>query len=90
MTPAEKLAKSKPKKFVKLRKTVHDCILYELRRELNLTIRDVSKATGLTAAGIHAIEHGSDPMLSTAFKLANFYGRKIEEIWEPRAELRTK
>jgi DNA-binding XRE family transcriptional regulator len=84
MTPAERLAKKRTKsKLPKGRQPVHDCKLAELRLELGLSLKAVGEAIGMTQAGLWNIEHGTDPMLTTARKLAKFYGKTIDDIWKP-------
>jgi DNA-binding XRE family transcriptional regulator len=82
MTPAERLAANKAKtKLPKDRNVVHDCRLAEMRLELGLSLKAVGEAIGMTQAGLWNIEHGTDPMLTTARKIAKFYGKTIDEIW---------
>lgn len=82
MTPAERLSVKKPVRKLKAPTAgVFICRIRALREPLRLTVRDVATAVGMSSAGLHAIENGSDPMLSTALKLAEFFGRDICEIW---------
>lgn len=82
MTPAEKLSSKKPPRILKGSNTgVFLCRIRALREPLRLTIKDVATATGISSSGIHEIENGRDPQLSTALKLAEFFGRDISEIW---------
>jgi DNA-binding XRE family transcriptional regulator len=87
MTPAEKLAsKRKPRKARgnanPVRKRIWNCKLRTVRQSLNLGIHKVAKAIGISGAGLSEIERGTDPILSTAKKLADFYGKTIDELWE--------
>ena len=86
MTPAEKLA-------AKLRKNPHVaplaadraaiCHLVEARNQLGLTQADVAKAVGISVGYICYMENGLRlPTLLLAVKLARFYGKKVEELWE--------
>ena len=84
-SPAERLAKT-----IKLRKyrrgacsvkLVWNCDLRARREKLFLTMRDVAKAVGLSVTGYYAIEHGSDPQLTSAVKLAEFFAVPVETLW---------
>jgi transcriptional regulator with XRE-family HTH domain len=57
------------------------CRVRELRKQAGLSLRDLEKATGLTNAAISLVERGTNPTLSTALKLAEVFGLKIEDIW---------
>lgn len=88
MTPAEKLAAAKPRK--RPRRNVSEkwenvplkCTLRIIREKLNLSLRDVADAVGLSVSGMHAIEHGRDVQMTTALRLAEFYGVDVNEIWK--------
>lgn len=47
--------------------------MFQRRRNLDLTLRDVSKCTGVSIATIHRLENGKEVMYSTVTKLNNFY-----------------
>lgn len=90
MTPAEELAKRKRRQRPPRNKSNQttrvvswDCRLPAMRDELNLSLRDVAGAVGMSVAALHQIEHGTDPMLTTARKLAEFFGATVEQIWRP-------
>jgi putative transcriptional regulator len=56
--------------------------LRELRENRNLTQEELAKALGVTRQTIIAIEKGKyDPSLKLAFKIARFFGLKIEDIF---------
>ena len=58
--------------------------LRELRQERGITQEELAEALGVTRQTIIAIEKGKyDPSLRLAFKIARFFGKKIEEIFEP-------
>jgi len=58
--------------------------LRELRQELGITQEELAEALGVTRQTIIAIEKGKyDPSLRLAFKIARFFGKRIEEIFEP-------
>ncbi len=88
MTPAEKAAAAKPPrkngplpKERSKRRYPWDCLVRAMRISLRLAMRDVAKGCGLSIAGLSEIERGTDPQLTTARKLATFFGKTIEEIW---------
>lgn len=83
-SPAEKLAEKKAaaKKPSMGRKVVFDkVLLQDLRTVLGLSLRDVERATGVSNCSILDAERGSELSLSSALKLAQFYGKSVEEIW---------
>lgn len=56
--------------------------LRELREAKDLTQEELAKALGVTRQTIIAIEKGRyDPSLKLAFKIARFFGVKIEDIF---------
>ncbi|NJE54008.1 helix-turn-helix transcriptional regulator [Thermococcus sp. 21S9] len=56
--------------------------LRELREAMGLTQEELAKALGVTRQTIIAIEKGRyDPSLRLAFKIARFFGVKIEDIF---------
>lgn len=56
--------------------------LRELREKRGLTQEELSKALEVTRQTIIAIEKGRyDPSLRLAFKIARFFGVKIEDIF---------
>lgn len=86
-TPAEKLASKKhrerkPRNSPKIvRNSPVVCHCRELRNSMNLSMRDVAEEIGITIAGYHAIEHGGNVTMEYAFKIAAFYGKRIDELW---------
>lgn len=85
-TPAEFLANVKgwKKNTFKTAKGVPahlTCRLLELRIKLGLSQQDVAKSTGVSGATICRAEHGMEVGLDTAFRLAKFFGKPIEQIW---------
>lgn len=78
------MTKQHPNGSEKGRKCVWHCTIRERRRALNLTIRDIANDVGLTTSAISVIERGSDPQLSTASKLAAFFGVSIQDLWPQR------
>jgi DNA-binding XRE family transcriptional regulator len=84
VTPAQRLAKNKkPRRTYNSRHGKFDCRIADLRRKLRLTLHDVAGAIGVSDATVYGVENGSDPQLSTAFALSNFFGKTIEELWRP-------
>lgn len=54
----------------------------EFRSEENLTQGDLADELGVSRQTINAIERGKyDPSLELAFKLADYFGVQIEEIF---------
>ncbi len=92
MTPAEKLSKKKPTPSAKWgsRRAARRAVAYphnilrKLRESLGLTQRDVSVGSGTNNATIADSESGFEMTLTTALKLAKFYGKSIEELWTPK------
>ena len=94
-SPAEQLARVKYEKATRkprhrrtgkpVRKRVWVCAIREIRESLGLSLRDVAAATGYTVSGLWEIEHGTDPKLTTAMRLAEFYGCDVAELWPERA-----
>lgn len=68
------------------RPAVWVCQLRLTRERLRLSLRDVADAVKISVTALHQIEHGTDPQLTTAWKLAAFFGVEIETLWiEPVA-----
>lgn len=89
LTPAEKLAAKKPwrrppRNGTPPRRVVWDCKVRTLREALRISLRDVAKGCGLSVTALWQIEMGSDPMLTTAAKLAEFFGRPVADLWPAR------
>jgi len=85
---AEKVRRERPARNKKpLRKAVWDCHIRDVRERLDLTLDDVAESVGITKAGLSVIERGSDPLLTTARKLAAFYGMTTDALWVAKSEL---
>ena len=85
MTPAAKLAerlrKSPP--ILAQEDGLLTCHMAEVRKQLGLTQADVAQAVGISLTYICYLELGRRwPALPLAARLARFYGKKIEELWE--------
>ena len=92
MTPAQKLAASKPWRGraqtkpngkPHVRKRVWQCGLRAIREAHRLSLADVATAVGMTVSGLHEIELGANPRLDTVAKLTTFFGVDVWSIWKP-------
>ncbi len=55
-----------------------------LRTRRGVTLKQISDGTGLSISTLHAIEKQErEPTLTSAFRLAHFYGLPVAEIWRP-------
>ena len=52
-----------------------------IRKSARVSVRDVAKHSGISAATISRIERGYLPDIITALRMAAFYGLKIDEMW---------
>ncbi len=60
-----------------------------LRAERSWSQADLAGALGVSRQTVNAIETEKyDPSLPLAFRIAHVFGRSIEEIFEPNADLR--
>ena len=85
-SPAEKLADAKSKlRPAANKKPVKNktwtCALRRIREALGLSFDDVANAVKLSKSGYWQIEQGSDPMLTTAYRLAEFFDLSVHDIW---------
>ena len=83
MTPAEQLSKSKPRKERKpaVWRRVWQCSVREERERLHLSIREVAATVGISTTVYACVEHGGEVKLTAAWKLAEFFGKPIDELW---------
>lgn len=93
LSPAEKLSRDKPYRRSpsgkgEPREAVWICCCRERREALRLSLRDVAAAVGLSVTGYWQIERGSDPQLTTARRLAAFFGATVEQLWPKEASHR--
>lgn len=87
LSPAEMLAAQKklnPQpygKLVRRYKCVWVCKIKDMRNALGLSLRDIEQATGINNVTLSFIERGAEPTLSNAYRLAEFFGKPLNEIW---------
>ena len=56
--------------------------LKDIRQKRNLTVNEVAKAIEITQPALSMIENGHrNPSIQVAFKLANFFGVSIEDLF---------
>lgn len=61
--------------------------VYELRRVKNVTQEDFADKIGVSRQTVVAIEKGNyTPSLLLGFKIADFFGKKVEEVFELKYE----
>jgi len=96
MTPAERFAKHKPMLRGKRngpptspRRVFWVCTIRELRESLRISLRDVARACKMGVPTLWMIEMGGDVRMTTARKLADFFGRTVEELWPKRKGRKT-
>jgi len=91
-SPAEQLAATTKRKR-RAGSAAHGpliCNARSLRQTLDLTLADVAKATGICQACVSVVERGNDVTMSTALKLALFYGVPLSEIWPTPEQSQSK
>lgn len=86
LAPAEMLAKKLKTKAKDpgtklLRKRTWNCTINKRRELLGLTLQQIGRATGVSPAILSNISNGTDLRLTTAVKIAKFFGCFIEELW---------
>ena len=58
--------------------------LRSLRKEQGLTLQQVANAIGVAFSTVYELEtSGREVTLATAFRLSEFYGLPLDEIWQP-------
>jgi DNA-binding XRE family transcriptional regulator len=65
--------------------TAFDCELRTMRAKYGLTLREVARYSGVAVATVQRMECGHHCDLATAMKLARFFERPVEKIWQPRS-----
>lgn len=91
MTPAQKLAakvkaERKPRNRRPPRQRAWRCLIRQYREELELSLDHVAKAVGLSKTALWHLENGTDPMLTTARRVADFFGVDVWGLWRPKTE----
>lgn len=88
-SPAEQLAETKqrnrPKRNgpAKSEAVLWVTELSKFRESLNLSMRDVAQAVGLSSSAYFRIENGyADVSLSNAMALSEFFGVPIDHLWK--------
>ena len=76
---ARKIRRRQPRRAARCHPLI--CLVRGLRREARLTMRDVAQGSGVCAP-LSDIERGANTTLTTAFKLAAFFGKPVEELWK--------
>ncbi|MDE1971356.1 MAG: helix-turn-helix transcriptional regulator [Patescibacteria group bacterium] len=61
-----------------------------MRKQGNFSISNIAKASGIPVPTLYCIERGMNCDLTTAFKVARFFGRPIEELWRIRKVRKNK
>jgi DNA-binding XRE family transcriptional regulator len=88
MTPAEAIAKRKRESKMKAaaKRTIAPQVwrnnLRERRTTLGLSVSDIIEKVGISRYAYVRIENGiSDPGLSLAVKIAQFFGQPVDSMW---------
>lgn len=55
----------------------------ERRKELGMTLKQLSHESGVPISTIEAVEKGIEPKVVTALKLSKALGRRVEDLWNP-------
>jgi DNA-binding XRE family transcriptional regulator len=77
--------KRKPKREpYLLKKGILNSRIRHFRQTNGLTLRDVSKASGVDVATVNRMEFGCETMLSTALKIAKFFEVTVEDLFSLR------
>jgi len=89
VTPAEILAATRPIKRSPrnlkpyARKVSWVCHCRTIREGLKLSFDEVVRALKISRTAYWQIEKGGDLMLTTATRIATFYGKEVSELWTP-------
>ncbi len=85
LSPAEQLAKSRSDRKQLKKKTseslIWKCEISTIRKGLGLTLLEVCKSVKLSHRALRQIEAGFDLRLSTAYRIAEFYGKSVSDLW---------
>ena len=66
------------------------CRLKQERMNRALSLDDVAKLTGVSKQSLWQIQNGTDPMLSTAIRIANGLNLEIDYLWPERLKVTKK
>lgn len=83
-TPAEKLAKKLAQKLrpsACSREKAWETTIKTVRQSLGLTMAQVADALDMSYSGYWQIEFGCDTSLSSAARVAEFFGKGIPDLW---------
>ncbi len=62
-----------------------------MRKQRNLTVEEVAKAIGITQPALSMIENGHrNPSMNVAFKLADFFNVKVEDLFSQPKDITKK
>lgn len=92
LSPAEELAASKFARRGRrvVRPVAWVCKVREARKAIGLTLIEVGREIGVVPGTLSQVERGVDPTLTTARKIAAFFGKTVEELWPELAEPKEK
>lgn len=62
-------------------------VLADLRDKAGLSLSDVENGSGVGSQTVASAENGGDVSISRAMRLAAFYGRKVDEVWDGTEEV---
>lgn len=88
LSPAELLAMRKRNELAEKEKEKKEKVRYfftslkQLRTDLGLTGLEVAKEMGMSDGGYSRIELGYGVSLGLAMKIAEFFGKSVDEIWQ--------
>lgn len=52
-----------------------------VRRKQNMTLEELAAVCGISTSTLSDIEHGAEPRVGNAIRLARALGTSVEEIW---------
>lgn len=83
MTPAEQLARVRRRRSLPHTREPGplECLVRAKRHSLGLTMLEVADHVGVAESHLCDIERGIDLKMSTAARLAKFFGVAVHELW---------
>jgi DNA-binding XRE family transcriptional regulator len=84
LSPAERLAEqldAVPKPATPPQSGPVICAMRAVRNAIGLTMDQVSATVKISKATLSEIENGGNPTILNVLRLAQFYGRAVEELW---------